>query len=209
MPGKVQKQVERLPLLTGRPILAALGALAIAGAGLAMRLLANPVMPSGYPYVTFFPMVVIASLLLGWRNGTIAAVASGLAAWYFFITPERSFHFDGGVAMALTFYAFVVVTDILLIHWLQVFIATAAMEFPNSFLDKYQWLQRHFPFIEWRNFVFCGDKSILNADYLIDDNAYNFDGFRGQGLLFDAPHNALETRYRRVHSWQEVGELLL
>jgi 5'-nucleotidase len=91
----------------------------------------------------------------------------------------------------------------------ELFIATAAMEFPNSFLDKYQWLERHFSFIPWRNYVFCGDKSILNADYLIDDNAYNFDGFRGEGLLFDAPHNALETRYRRVHGWQEIGELLL
>ena len=91
----------------------------------------------------------------------------------------------------------------------EVFIATAAMEFPNSFLDKYQWLQRHFPFIHWRNFVFCGDKSILNVDYLIDDNAYNFDGLRGEGLLFDAPLNALETGFRRVHNWQEVADILL
>jgi 5'-nucleotidase len=91
----------------------------------------------------------------------------------------------------------------------EVFIATAAMEFQNSFVDKYQWLQRHFPFIGWRNYVFCGDKSIINADYLIDDSAYNFDGFRGEGLLFDAPHNAHETRYRRVHGWQEVADILL
>jgi 5'-nucleotidase len=91
----------------------------------------------------------------------------------------------------------------------EVFVATAAMEFPNSFLDKYQWLQQHFSFLPWRNFVFCGDKSILNADYLIDDNAYNFDGFRGVGLLFDAPHNALETGHRRVHSWLEIADILL
>jgi 5'(3')-deoxyribonucleotidase len=91
----------------------------------------------------------------------------------------------------------------------ELFIASAAMEFSNSFLDKYEWLQKHFPFISWRNYVFCGDKSILNADYLIDDNAYNFDNFRGEGILFDAPHNALETRYRRAHNWQEVGEMLL
>jgi len=128
MPGKVQRHVERLPLLTGRPLLAAFSALAIAGAGLALRLIVNPVMPSGYPYVSFFPMVVIATFLLGWRNGTIAAITSGIAAWYFFIAPERTFHFDGGVAMALVFYAFVVVTEILLIHWLQVFVATAARE---------------------------------------------------------------------------------
>lgn len=91
----------------------------------------------------------------------------------------------------------------------EIFIATAAMEFPNSFLDKYQWLQQHFAFIPWPNYVFCGDKSIINADYLIDDNAYNFDNFRGVGLLFSAPHNAHETRYRRVHSWQEIGDMLL
>jgi 5'-nucleotidase len=91
----------------------------------------------------------------------------------------------------------------------ELFIATAAMEFPNSFLDKYQWLQKYFIFIPWPNYVFCGDKSILNADYLIDDNAYNFEHFRGEGLLFDAPHNALETRYRRVRGWQEVADILL
>ncbi|WP_022823952.1 5' nucleotidase, NT5C type [Hymenobacter norwichensis] len=91
----------------------------------------------------------------------------------------------------------------------ELFIATAAMEFPNSFLDKYNWLQQHFPFIPWRNYVFCGDKSILNADYLIDDNAFNFDNFRGEGILFNAPHNVHETRYRRVHSWLEIGEIFL
>lgn len=91
----------------------------------------------------------------------------------------------------------------------ELFIATAAMEFPNSFLDKYNWLQQHFAFIPWRNYVFCGDKSILNADYLIDDNSYNFEGFRGEGILFDAPHNALETQYRRVRSWQEVAAIFL
>ncbi len=90
-----------------------------------------------------------------------------------------------------------------------VFITTAAMEFPNSFREKYDWLQQHFDFISWRNIVFCGDKSILNADYLIDDNAYNFEGFRGEGILFDAPHNAHETRYRRVHTWQEVADIFL
>ncbi|WBO84999.1 5' nucleotidase, NT5C type [Hymenobacter yonginensis] len=91
----------------------------------------------------------------------------------------------------------------------ELFIASAAMEFPNSFLDKHEWLQQHFSFIPWRNVVFCGDKSILNADFLIDDNAFNFDNFRGEGILFDAPHNALETRYRRVHSWQEIGAIFL
>ena len=91
----------------------------------------------------------------------------------------------------------------------ELFVATAAMEFPNSFLDKYNWLQQHFAFIPWRNYVFCGDKSILHADFLIDDNAYNFNGFRGEGILFSAPHNAHETGCRRVHDWQEVAGIFL
>jgi 5'(3')-deoxyribonucleotidase len=51
-----------------------------------------------------------------------------------------------------------------------IFIASAAMEVPTSFTPKYQWLAEHFPFIPTSHIVFCGDKSILRADFLIDDN---------------------------------------
>ena len=91
----------------------------------------------------------------------------------------------------------------------EIYIASAAMEFHNSFSDKYHWLLRHFDFIHWRNFVFCGDKSIINADFLIDDHAFNFDGFRGEGILFTAPHNINETRYRRANSWREIEKMFL
>lgn len=84
-----------------------------------------------------------------------------------------------------------------------VFIATAAMDVPVSFDAKYRWLRRHFPFIDPSRFVFCGDKTILDADYLIDDSPRHFERFPGQ----PAPHNCFETRYRRVRDWQEVREL--
>lgn len=88
----------------------------------------------------------------------------------------------------------------------EIFIASAAMEVPTSFTAKYEWMQQHFPFISPMNIVFCGDKSILNADYLIDDNARHFKRFRGQGILFDAPHNVKVTGYPRVRSWKEVAQ---
>ncbi len=91
----------------------------------------------------------------------------------------------------------------------QVFITTAAMEFPASFSAKFQWLKTHFGFMNPMNFVFCGNKSILNADYLIDDNVRHFTHFVGEGILFTAPHNIHQTGYRRVDSWQEVGALFL
>jgi len=87
-----------------------------------------------------------------------------------------------------------------------VFIASAAMDVPCSFDAKYRWLQRHFPMIPPSQIVFCGDKTIVDADYLIDDRPRHFAKFRGQALLFSAPHNAGETRYTRVASWQDVRE---
>ncbi len=91
----------------------------------------------------------------------------------------------------------------------EVFIASAAMEVPTSFAAKFRWLQRHFPFIPPSHIVFCGDKAILNADFLIDDRARHFRGFRGEGILFSSPHNALVTGYRRVNSWLDVEKMFL
>lgn len=88
-----------------------------------------------------------------------------------------------------------------------VFIVSAAMDVPESFDAKYRWLRRHFPFIPPSNLVFCGDKSIIDADYLIDDRSRHFARFRGQGLLYAAPHNAHESGYTRVTSWAEIREL--
>ena len=87
-----------------------------------------------------------------------------------------------------------------------VYIVTAAMEVPVSFEAKFEWLRRHFPFIPTSQIVFCGDKGIIDADYLIDDRARHFAHFRGRGLLFSAPHNAAETRHQRVNSWREVRD---
>ena len=91
----------------------------------------------------------------------------------------------------------------------EIFITTAAMEFPNSFVEKYEWLAEHFPFIPWTHIVFCGDKSIIAADYLIDDHSRNFKGFKGQGILYDAPHNQAVTGYTRVFTWLQIRSMFM
>jgi 5'(3')-deoxyribonucleotidase len=91
----------------------------------------------------------------------------------------------------------------------EVFISSSAMEVPSSFLAKFRWLEKHFPFVPSSHLVFCGDKSILNADYLIDDRERHFKRFRGEGILFSAPHNMNVTGYRRVNGWRDVEALLL
>jgi 5'(3')-deoxyribonucleotidase len=85
------------------------------------------------------------------------------------------------------------------------------MEVPNSFQDKYLWLKENLPFLNDQRFVFCGDKSILATDFLVDDSLYQLRGFKGQGILFTAPHNQLkkEHTYLRLNNWQEVAEYFL
>ena len=88
----------------------------------------------------------------------------------------------------------------------EIFIATQAMVVPNSLGPKYRWLQRHFPFIPPTNYVFCGDKSILRADYLIDDQPRNLRLFTGTGLLYTAPHNLTAAEFIRVDNWKQVED---
>ena len=86
----------------------------------------------------------------------------------------------------------------------EIYITTAAMEVPASFRAKYDWLRENFGFLSDMNFVFCGDKSIVRADYMIDDNVKQLRRFQGQGILFTAPHNVRETGVVRVNNWPEA-----
>jgi 5'(3')-deoxyribonucleotidase/uncharacterized protein with PQ loop repeat len=89
-----------------------------------------------------------------------------------------------------------------------VFITSAAMEVPRSFDAKFRWLGENFPFIPTSNLVFCGDKQVLDADYLVDDRSRHFRRFRGTGILFTAPHNAREKAPLRANDWNEVLAIL-
>lgn len=86
-----------------------------------------------------------------------------------------------------------------------VYIVSAAMEFPQSLSEKYEWLQEHFPFISWRQIVLCGDKCIIATDYMIDDHVRNLESCRGKGLLYTACHNININHYTRLNNWDEVS----
>ena len=96
-------------------------------------------------------------------------------------------------------------------HHYRVMVVSMATEFPYALTDKQLWLNENFPFIGWQNIVFCGDKSIIEADIMIDDHFKNLDHFRGETLMFTQPPNMLvtDTRHRRVNSWKEIEKLLL
>ena len=58
---------------------------------------------------------------------------------------------------------------------------------------KLSWLRR-WGFLDYtaapdHNFIAAADKSLVRADYLLDDRIENAEGFAGQGILIDHPHN--------------------
>lgn len=90
-----------------------------------------------------------------------------------------------------------------------IYIVTAAMEIPCSFVPKFEWLRRHFPFIPPDNYVFCGNKGVIATDFLIDDSVYQLERFRGQGIIYTSPRNINERRFPRVNNWNDVREMFL
>ena len=91
----------------------------------------------------------------------------------------------------------------------ELFIVSAATEFPNSLKEKMDWLGDHFPFLTWRQVVLCGDKRMINGDHMIDDHVRNLVHFPGKKYLFSTPHNYEITDYMRINNWKEAATILL
>lgn len=86
----------------------------------ALRYALNDWFPPGFPYLTFFPAVVVTAYFAGLRPSILCAVLSGVTAWYFFIPPFHTFHVNFPTTVALAFYAFVVAVDIFFIDGMRV-----------------------------------------------------------------------------------------
>ncbi|MFD2782478.1 sensor histidine kinase [Novosphingobium pokkalii] len=93
-------------------------AVALFCAAFGIRWTADALFPPGFPFLTFFPAVIVATFVAGRGPGIVCAVLSGLAAWYFFVPPVFSFVVTPQVATAMLFYSGVVAVDIFLIDGL-------------------------------------------------------------------------------------------
>ena len=91
----------------------------------------------------------------------------------------------------------------------EVFIVSAAMEFPNSLKDKYEWLMEHFPFFTWKQLALTGSKDLVFGDFMIDDHVKNLKGFKGKPYLYTSTHNLSVTGYDRIDSWKHAAGIFL
>lgn len=119
-PSSATHSFERLPLFPGRPLLRYTIALILSLLAVAIRWQLSGSLPPGYPFVTFFPPVILTAFLLGRGAGVLTAALCGLSARFFFITPVGSFALDRASMIAMAFYCAVVTVDIALIHAMQV-----------------------------------------------------------------------------------------
>lgn len=93
----------------------------------------------------------------------------------------------------------------------ELFIVSAAMEYPQALNEKLDWLEEHFPYIKSKQIAFTGSKKFVCGDIMIDDKVSNLDHFNGRKLLFSHPNNLKYTgaQYTRVDNWKEVSKILL
>lgn len=91
----------------------------------------------------------------------------------------------------------------------ELFIVSAATEFPNSLKDKIEWLEEHFSFISWKQVTLCGDKRLVAGDFMIDDHTKNLMHFKGKPYLYAAAHNVDVEGYERLNNWEEVAKVFL
>lgn len=109
--------VVRMSAIRAKPWLAYPFGLVLFGIALGARFAATMLPPRGFPFLTFFPAVILSALVGGLGPGIMVAVLSTLSAWYFFISPARSF---GSLSrpdlVALVFFVVVLFIDVVVIH---------------------------------------------------------------------------------------------
>jgi two-component sensor histidine kinase len=80
-------------------------------------------LPPGFPFLTFFPAIILTAFFAGLVEAVVIAVAAGVTAWFYFLEPVRSFALDGHSLLALGFFTLIVATDIFLVYLAHVAIA--------------------------------------------------------------------------------------
>ena len=93
------------------------------GVAFLLRYVLDDVLPPGFPFLTFFPAVILTTFIGGLGPGVAVVIASTFTSWFFFIPPFGGFGLDGPAALALGFFVVIAAVDVAIIHlmfkWLQ------------------------------------------------------------------------------------------
>lgn len=84
-----------------------------------VRWLIDPLMPAGFPFLTFFPVVVLSACFAGLLAGILSAILSTAAAYVFFMAGQHGESVSAPLT-ALGFFSAVTAVDILIIQLMRV-----------------------------------------------------------------------------------------
>ena len=80
--------------------------------------------------------------------------------------------------------------------------------YPNTIIEKFEWVEKHYPHINQDNIITAKNKGLIIGDYIIDDYENNLIASKcNTKLLFTTPRNTfceIENDIIRVSSWNEI-----
>lgn len=86
---------------------------------------------------------------------------------------------------------------------------------PDTVKWKYDWLDRYFPSIKYRDIIFASRKQLVKGDFLIDDAPHNLFGGPYIPIMFSAPHNRAwkpqkmsEFNCYKTDDWPDTTKLI-
>jgi two-component sensor histidine kinase len=91
------------------------------------------------PFAFTFPALVLATLLAGWRSGTVALLTGQLVVWYFLLPPARSFAIGDAAhlwALGLTTFVQLMILAALGLHQREVRVGQAQRARRINFLGQ-------------------------------------------------------------------------
>ena len=91
-------------------------ALTLFAIALISRFSLDGLLATGFPFLTFFPAIVLSVFFGGRGPGTLCSTLSLLAAWYWFVTPEKPFSVEYHALLAVGFFAFIAIVDVVVIN---------------------------------------------------------------------------------------------
>ena len=91
-------------------------ALALFAIALAARFSLEGLLATGFPFLTFFPAIVLSVFFGGRGPGLLCSLLSLLAAWYWFVTPDKPFSVEYHALLAVGFFAFIALVDVVVIN---------------------------------------------------------------------------------------------
>ena len=82
---------------------------------LSLRGVLNGALADGFPFLTFFPAIILTAFFCGRGPGMAVSIASFLASWLLFLSEPGTINLSPPAITAMAFFGFISITDILLI----------------------------------------------------------------------------------------------